>query len=55
VNARPDSDDGKIVYWHRELPPFDAELMAEHTIFATCGISRAALEILAGHNEPALR
>lgn len=25
----------KIVYWHRELPPLDAELMAEHTVEAT--------------------
>ena len=29
------SDDGKVVYWHRDLPPLDAELMAEHTIEAT--------------------
>jgi hypothetical protein len=35
VNAIPSSDDGKIVYWHRELPPFDAESIAEHTIEAT--------------------
>jgi hypothetical protein len=31
-------DDGKgskMVYWHRELPPFDADLMAEHTVEAT--------------------
>jgi hypothetical protein len=26
--------DRKIVYWHRELPPLDAEIMAEHTIEA---------------------
>jgi hypothetical protein len=25
----------KLVYWHRELPPIDAELMAEHTVEAT--------------------
>ena len=24
----------KIVYWHRELPPLEAELMAEHTVEA---------------------
>ena len=29
------SDDGKIIYWHRDLPPLDAELMAEHTVEAT--------------------
>jgi hypothetical protein len=25
----------KMVYWHRELPPIDAELMSEHTLEAT--------------------
>ena len=29
--------EGKFVYWHRELPPLDAELMAEHTVEATSG------------------
>lgn len=24
----------KVVYWHRELPPLDAELVAEHTVEA---------------------
>jgi hypothetical protein len=24
----------KVVYWHRELPPLDAELMEEHTVEA---------------------
>ena len=23
-----------IIYWHRELPPFDAEAMGEHTVEA---------------------
>ena len=27
----------QIVYWHRELPPLDAELVAEHTVEATSG------------------
>jgi hypothetical protein len=27
--------DGKMIYWHRELPPFDAELMGDHTIEAS--------------------
>jgi len=31
------TDDGKIVYWHRDLPPLDAELMAEHTVESTSG------------------
>jgi hypothetical protein len=26
---------GKIIYWHRELPPFSAEAVAEHVIEAT--------------------
>lgn len=25
----------KVVYWHRELPPLDAEVMGGHTIEAT--------------------
>jgi hypothetical protein len=35
VSEIHNSDDGKVVYWHRDLPPLDAELMAEHTIEAT--------------------
>ena len=27
----------KSVFWHRELPPIDAELMEEHTIEANSG------------------
>src|SRR5439155_5967915 len=27
----------RTVYWHRELPPFEAEPMAEHTVEATSG------------------
>jgi hypothetical protein len=27
----------KIVFWHRELPPLNAELVAEHTIEADSG------------------
>jgi hypothetical protein len=30
-------NDLKIVYWHRELPPLDAELIAEHTVEASSG------------------
>jgi hypothetical protein len=32
--------DGKgtrIIYWHRELPPFDAEAMGEHVVEAASG------------------
>ncbi len=31
----PDNHHDKIIYWHRELPPLDAEVMAEHTLEAT--------------------
>ena len=30
-----DDSHGKIVHWHRELPPLEAELVAEHTVEAT--------------------
>lgn len=30
-------DRSKVIYWHRELPPLDAELVAEHTVEATSG------------------
>ena len=29
------NEHSKIVYWHRELPPVDAELAGEHTLEAT--------------------
>jgi hypothetical protein len=29
-----DANPSKIVYWHRDLPPLDAELVAEHTVEA---------------------
>jgi len=28
-------DDRKIVYWHRELPPVDGEILDEHVVEAT--------------------
>ena len=31
------SDSGKIVYWHRELPPLDAEAIGEHVVEAASG------------------
>ena len=27
--------DSKLIYWHHELPPVDAEMMSEHTLEAT--------------------
>jgi hypothetical protein len=28
-------ESGKAIYWHRELPPMDAEAIGEHTVEAT--------------------
>jgi len=30
-----DINGSRIIYWHRELPPFDADAVAEHSIEAT--------------------
>ena len=30
-----DDRDATIVFWHRDLPPLDAELVAEHTVEAS--------------------
>jgi hypothetical protein len=30
-----DTNSGKIVYWHRELPPLEAEAAGEHVVEAT--------------------
>jgi len=27
----------KVIYWHRELPPLDAEVVDEHTVEASSG------------------
>ena len=34
MNATIDDNRAKVVYWHRELPPVEAELVAEHTVEA---------------------
>lgn len=26
---------GKVIFWHRELPPLEAEMLGEHTVEAT--------------------
>lgn len=31
------SDGRQIIYWHRELPPLDAEVVGEHVVEATSG------------------
>ena len=37
MNTSNTPDEDKIVFWHRELPPLQAEVMAEHTLEATSG------------------
>ena len=37
MNATRRDNAPKVVYWHRELPPIDAELIAEHTVEAVSG------------------
>jgi hypothetical protein len=39
-------DRGQIVYWHRELPPVDAEMVSEHQVEAAS--SRIAGSIARG-------
>ena len=48
MNAIVDDAHRKIVYWHRELPPLEADLMAEHTVEAT---SNRVLGTLAHRDE----
>lgn len=31
------ADEKKVVYWHRDLPPIEAEFVAEHTVEARSG------------------
>jgi hypothetical protein len=33
----PSTLDGKLVFWHRNLPPPDAEPIGDHTIEVTSG------------------
>ena len=35
MTAVKNSDSAQIVYWHRDLPPVDADVVGEHTIEAT--------------------
>ena len=34
MTAALEDSESKIVYWHRELPPLEAALVAEHTVEA---------------------
>lgn len=43
-----DVDRGKVIYWHRELPPLDADAMAQHVLEAT---SARVPDTLAHRNE----
>lgn len=42
------ADDAQTVYWHRELPPLDGDVVAEHTVDADSG---RVLGTLAHHGE----
>jgi len=33
--VQPENETSKVVYWHRELPPLDGEVLHEHVIEAT--------------------
>ena len=35
MDHTPISNDRNFVFWHRELPPLEAELVAEHTVEVT--------------------
>jgi hypothetical protein len=35
MNRPTSPSQGKVVYWHRELPPLDGDAVGEHTIEAT--------------------
>jgi hypothetical protein len=39
TSLEPDTDakENRIIYWHRELPPFDAGAMGEHVVEAASG------------------
>ena len=37
VEVDTDANGTRIIYWHRELPPFDAQAMGEHVVEATSG------------------
>jgi hypothetical protein len=33
--SKSPQDGFKVVYWHQDLPPFDTEMVGEHTVEAT--------------------
>jgi len=43
VTTRIEDSAPKIVYWHRELPPLKAELLAEHTVEANSSRVRGTI------------
>ena len=40
----PGDDSPKTIYWHRELPPVEAEFVGEHTLEATSARISGTLE-----------
>jgi hypothetical protein len=43
VNTTNGGNRSKVVSWHRELPPLDADVVAEHTVEATSSRVRGSL------------
>jgi len=41
--VRPCDADRQCIYWHRELPPADAEMIGEHVIEATSSRMKGSL------------
>ena len=39
----PNDCNGKCVYWHRQLPPFDAVMLGEYVLEATSGRMQGSL------------
>jgi len=48
VKAAPSARTEQVIYWHRELPPLEAEAMGEHTVEAS---SRRVPGMLAHRDE----
>ncbi len=42
------TDPNRVVYWHRELPPLDADVLGEHNVEA---VSESVAGIIAHHDE----
>lgn len=43
AHTTPSSDESRVVYWHRQLPPFDTEILGEHVLEASSGRVQSSL------------